>query len=53
LDSADQIVLQCRTGARSGQAQQLLWDAGFRKTYNMAGGINGYSRDVDPSIPTY
>ena len=53
FDSADQIVLQCRTGARSGQAQQLLWDAGFRKTYNMAGGINGYSRDVDPSIPTY
>jgi adenylyltransferase/sulfurtransferase len=53
LDSADQIVLQCRTGARSGQAQQLLWDAGYRKTFNMTGGINGYSRDVDPSIPTY
>ena len=53
LDSADEIVLQFRTGARSAQAQQLLWDAGFRKTHNLAGGINGYARDVDPSIPTY
>jgi adenylyltransferase/sulfurtransferase len=53
LDSADQIVFQCRSGARSAQAQQLLWDAGFRKTYNLVGGINRYARDVDPSIPTY
>jgi molybdopterin/thiamine biosynthesis adenylyltransferase/rhodanese-related sulfurtransferase len=53
LDSADQIVLQCRTGARSAQAQQLLWDAGFRKTYNLVGGINRYAREVDPSLPTY
>jgi adenylyltransferase/sulfurtransferase len=53
LDSADQIVLQCRSGARSAQAQQLLWDAGFRKTYNLAGGINRYAREVDPSVPTY
>jgi adenylyltransferase/sulfurtransferase len=53
LDSADQIVLQCRSGARSAQAQHLLWEAGFRKTYNLVGGINRYARDVDPSIPTY
>lgn len=53
LDSADEIVLQCRSGGRSAQAQQLLWDAGFRKTYNLAGGINRYAADVDPSIPTY
>jgi adenylyltransferase/sulfurtransferase len=53
LDSADEIVLQCRTGGRSAQAQQLLWDAGFRKTHNLAGGINRYAEDVDPSIPTY
>ncbi|MBW3605080.1 MAG: molybdopterin-synthase adenylyltransferase MoeB [Actinobacteria bacterium] len=53
LDSADEIVLQCRTGGRSAQAQQLLWDAGFRKTYNLVGGINRYAEDVDPSIPTY
>ena len=53
LDSADEFVLQCRTGGRSAQAQQLLWDAGFRKSHNLAGGINRYARDVDPSIPTY
>jgi molybdopterin/thiamine biosynthesis adenylyltransferase/rhodanese-related sulfurtransferase len=53
LDSADQIVLQCRTGGRSAQAQQLLWDAGFRKTHNLVGGINRYAEDIDSSIPTY
>jgi sulfur-carrier protein adenylyltransferase/sulfurtransferase len=53
LDSADEFVLQCRSGARSAQAQQLLWDAGFRKSHNLAGGINRYAREVDPSIPTY
>jgi adenylyltransferase/sulfurtransferase len=53
LDSADEIVLQCRSGGRSAQAQQLLWDAGFRKTRNLVGGINRYADEVDPSIPTY
>jgi molybdopterin/thiamine biosynthesis adenylyltransferase/rhodanese-related sulfurtransferase len=53
LDSADEIVLQCRTGGRSAQAQQLLWDAGFRKTHNLVGGINRYAEDIDSSIPTY
>ncbi len=53
LDSADELVLQCRSGGRSAQAQQMLWDAGFRKTRNLVGGINRYAEDVDPSIPTY
>lgn len=53
LDTADEIVLQCRSGGRSAQAQQLLWDAGFRKTRNLVGGINRYAEEVDPSIPTY
>ncbi|CAN5784983.1 molybdopterin-synthase adenylyltransferase MoeB [soil metagenome] len=53
LDTADEIVLQCRSGGRSAQAQQLLWDAGFRKTHNLVGGINRYAEEVDPSIPTY
>jgi molybdopterin/thiamine biosynthesis adenylyltransferase/rhodanese-related sulfurtransferase len=53
LDSAEQIVLQCRSGMRSLQALELLQGAGFRKVWSMAGGINRYAADVDPSIPTY
>ena len=34
-------------------ALNILRDAGFRKLRNLQGGINGYSRQVDSSIPTY
>ena len=53
LDSSDEIVLQCKSGQRSMQALNILRDAGFRKLRNLQGGINGYSRQVDSSIPTY
>jgi len=53
LDSAEEIVLQCKTGARSARALDLLRTAGFRKLKNLKGGINAWARDVDPSLPTY
>jgi adenylyltransferase/sulfurtransferase len=53
LDSADEIVLQCKTGARSMRALELLRTAGFRKLKNLKGGINAWAREVDPSLPTY
>ncbi len=53
LDSADEIVLQCKTGERSARALDLLRTAGFRKLKNLKGGINAWARDVDPSLPTY
>ncbi len=53
LDSAEEIVLQCKTGGRSARALDLLRTAGFRKLKNLKGGINAWARDVDPSLPTY
>jgi rhodanese-related sulfurtransferase len=53
LSSADDIVLYCRSGARSGQATQFLQSIGFTKVRNLAGGINAYAEEVDPSIPVY
>ena len=53
LDSSEEIVLHCKVGGRSAQAQRLLWDAGFRKVRNLTGGINAYAEQVDESIPTY
>jgi adenylyltransferase/sulfurtransferase len=53
LDSAEEIVLQCKTGSRSMRALQMLYTAGFRKLKNLKGGINAWARDVDPSLPTY
>jgi adenylyltransferase/sulfurtransferase len=38
---------------RSAQAVQLLMKAGFRKIYNLKGGILAWSDQVDPSVPKY
>ena len=53
LSSADEIVVYCRTGARSAQATQFLQSIGFKKVRNLTGGVNGYAQEVDPSIPVY
>jgi len=53
LDSADEIVLQCKSGARSARALKLLQEAGFGKLYNVEGGITAWADDVDRSVPKY
>ncbi len=53
LNSADELVLLCRNGLRSLQAVQLLWEAGFRKLYNLAGGLDAWATRVDPTMPRY
>jgi molybdopterin/thiamine biosynthesis adenylyltransferase/rhodanese-related sulfurtransferase len=53
LDTADDFVVFCRTGARSGRAVQLMRSAGFRKVKNLVGGINAWARQIDPSQPIY
>lgn len=53
LDSADDFVVFCRTGARSGRAVDLMRSAGFRKVKNLKGGINAWARQVDPGLPVY
>lgn len=53
LDSAEEIVLFCKSGTRSARALELLASAGFRKMKNLKGGINAWARDVDPSQPIY
>ncbi|MFQ5856608.1 MAG: molybdopterin-synthase adenylyltransferase MoeB [Anaerolineae bacterium] len=53
LDSTDEIVVFCRSGARSATALRLLRDAGFTRLKNLKGGILAWSDDVDPSVPKY
>jgi adenylyltransferase/sulfurtransferase len=53
LDSADEIVLYCRTGVRSARALKLLREAGFRKLKNLVGGIHEWADEVDSSMPKY
>src|SRR6266540_3135700 len=53
LDSARDVVLYCRSGVRSAKALRQLQTAGFKRVWNLAGGILRWSEDVDPSIPKY
>jgi len=53
LNSADEIVVHCRSGQRSARAVDLLMKAGFRKIHNLGGGILAWSDQVDPSVPKY
>ena len=53
LDSADEIVVHCKSGMRSAKAVDFLLKSGFRKIHNMKGGILAWSDQVDPSVPKY
>ena len=53
LDSADDMVLFCKSGARSTRALELLTSAGFKKVKNLKGGINAWAKEVDKSLPIY
>jgi rhodanese-related sulfurtransferase len=47
------IVVYCHTGRRSLVVTALLREQGFENVRSMAGGIQRWSEEVDPSMPTY
>jgi len=53
LSSADDVVIFCRSGARSAQSTEFLQSIGFTKVRNLTGGINAYAEQVDETIPVY
>ena len=53
LDKDETLVFMCRSGNRSQTAAQAFIERGFKKVYNLSGGILAWSREVDSSVPTY
>jgi len=53
FDSARDIVVTCKMGGRSAKAVRQLQAAGFKRVWNLAGGILRWSDDVDPKVPKY
>jgi len=53
LDSSREIVAHCKMGGRSAKAVDFLRQAGFKKVWNLAGGINAWAEKVDPKVPKY
>ncbi len=53
LAAAEDIVVYCRSGVRSGRAVELLKGKGFPRVRNLRGGILAWADQVDPSMPRY
>jgi len=47
------LVFHCHHGGRSQQAAEHFRALGFRNVHNLAGGIDAWSQQVDPSVPRY
>lgn len=53
LSTADDIVVHCKVGVRSARVVELLMKSGFRRIWNLQGGIIAWSDHVDPEVPKY
>ena len=47
------LVVQCHSGMRSEHGARMLREAGFENVYNLEGGIEAWSSEVDPAVPKY
>lgn len=53
LSGEQPIVVHCHSGKRSAQAARLLQQHGFANVYNLEGGIDAWSDQIDPNVPKY
>jgi molybdopterin/thiamine biosynthesis adenylyltransferase/rhodanese-related sulfurtransferase len=53
LNKDDELIMQCKSGARSGRAADFLRTVGFKSVLNLKGGILDWIDKVDPSQPKY
>jgi rhodanese-related sulfurtransferase len=53
LDPDQHIIAVCHHGVRSMNVAVWLRNQGFEKAQSLAGGINAWTREVDPTVPLY
>jgi rhodanese-related sulfurtransferase len=53
IDRSQPVVCICHHGARSAQVVAFLERSGFEAVYNLAGGVDAWSRQVDGRVPRY
>jgi adenylyltransferase/sulfurtransferase len=49
----EEIVVYCRSGARSGRVVSWLRSIGYRKALNLKGGVLAWREEIDPDLPSY
>jgi rhodanese-related sulfurtransferase len=53
VDPAREVVAICHHGGRSAQVALFLEKNGYGRVHNLVGGVDAWSRTVDPAVPTY
>lgn len=53
LEKDKEIVVMCRSGARSAEAVKFLENKGFENVSNLVGGVNAWAKEIDNSLPVY
>ena len=53
LDPEEYVIVYCHHGRRSLDVTNWLRQQGFDKVQSMRGGIDAWSRQIDPKVPTY
>ena len=53
LEGRGEMIVHCKSGARSAKAVKLLREAGFAQAKNLRGGILSWIDAVDPTLPKY
>jgi rhodanese-related sulfurtransferase len=53
LDPDATVVAICHHGGRSHQVAMFLEKNGFAEVHNLVGGVDAWSRTVDPAVPVY
>ena len=53
LDPEEHIVVVCHLGVRSMNVTAWLRQQGFEKVQSLRGGIDRWSREIDPTVPIY
>lgn len=53
LEPKTEIVFMCHHGIRSAQVCSVLARLGFANLYNLSGGIDAWSREVERDVPLY
>jgi rhodanese-related sulfurtransferase len=53
LDRMKPLVVMCHSGGRSRRVAEFLLSNGFLNVFNLRGGIDAWSTEIDPQVPRY
>jgi adenylyltransferase/sulfurtransferase len=53
IDREREVIVHCRSGARSQRIAEFLQQAGYPRVVNLAGGILAWSDEIDPKVQKY